>query len=92
MIPSSPWNSCSRRQAKSRMDSRRAGYPSVMEYCRAVMGSFSKISAEMAAISLIGKASAAGFPAAKGMMEGSEVAFKISRMAEGCREAIRSEI
>ena len=61
-----------------------------MEYCSAGMGLAPKMIRVMFSISFTGKASGEGFPAAKGMMPGSAVFFRISRMALGWREAIRS--
>ena len=50
-----------------------------------------KISAEILATVSVGKASGAGFPAAKGIYPGIDVNFKISRIADGFKSAIGPE-
>ncbi len=73
---------------------RKGVYPSVMPYCRAweVTAGSAKIAAEISDISVVGKDSAAGLPAAKGITAGSVKDLKISRMAEGFNSFMRFDI
>lgn len=64
--------------------------PSVIEYCSAVGPYFASTRSHAAAISATGKSSGAGDPPANAIIPGRDMCFRISRMAELLRFAIRS--